>query len=154
MLKTTRLHIINDKYKCLGTTINENNDSFKEIRIRIERARSIFIKMKRLFCSRDLNLELKRRMMRCYVLSELYYRMEAWTLRKADVRRLEAFELWRYRRMPGISWVERVTKVEVVRRMRKDEVILTIKRRKILYMGHIMRGEKYQILQNIMQGKL
>ena len=132
------------EYKYMGTTINENNDLSQEIRIRIERARSIFIKMKRLFCCRDLNLELTTQMMRCYVLPVLYYGVEAWTLRKADVRRLEAFELRMYRRMLRISWVERVTNVEVMRRIRKEkEVILTIKRRQILYMGHILRGEKY-----------
>ena len=45
--------------------------------------------------------------------------------------------------------------MEVMGRMRKEkEVIMTIKRRKILYMGLIMRGEKYQIWQNIIHGKI
>lgn len=143
------------EYKYLGTTLNANNDSTQEIRIRVEQARSVFTRMKKLFCCRDLNLDLKIRMMRCYVLSVLYYGMEAWTLKEIDVRRLEAFELWMYRRILRISWVERVTNVEVMRRIRKEkEVIMTIKRRKLLYMGHVMRGEKYQLLQVIMQGKV
>ena len=143
------------EYKYLGTTINESNDSSQEIRIRIEQARSTFTRMRRLFCCRDLNLELKIRLTRCYVLSVLYYGMEAWTLKVIDVRRLEAFEISIYRRILRISWVERITNVEVMRRMHKErEVILTIKRRKLLYMGHVMRGEKYQILRIIMQGKI
>lgn len=143
------------QYKYLGTIINENNDSSQEIRVRIEQARSTFTRMKRLFCCRDLNLDLKIRLMRCYVLSILYYGMEAWTLKAIDIRRLEAFEMWIYRRILRISWVERITNVEVMRRMHKErEVIPTIKRRKLLYMGHVMRGEKYQMLQIIVQGKI
>lgn len=143
------------EYKYLGTTINENNSTSEEIRIRVEQARNTFIKMKRIFNCRDLNLEVKIRLVRCYVLSVLYYGMEAWTLKRIDLKRLEAFELWIYRRILRISWIDKVTNEEVLRRMQKDkEVILTIKRRKMLYMGHIMRGEKYRILQVIMQGKI
>lgn len=143
------------EYQYLGTTINENNDSSQEIRRRIEKARGTFTRMKKIFCCRDLNLELKIRLMRCYVLSILYYGMEAWTLKVNDIRRLQAFEMWIYRRMLKISWVERVTNIEVLRRMHKEtEIATTIKKRKLLYMGHIMRGEKYRILQNIMQGKI
>ena len=81
--------------------------------------------------------------------------MEAWTLKRIDERRLKAFKMWLYRRMLRISWVERVTNVEVLRCMKKErEALLTIKKRKLLYMGHVMRGEKYQTLQVIMQGKI
>lgn len=46
-------------------------------------------------------------------------------------------ELWLYRRILRISWVQ----VEVLRRMKiKTEIILTIKKWKMLYLGHIMRG--------------
>jgi hypothetical protein len=143
------------KYKYLGTFINEDNDSSAEIKIRIEKARSIFTKMKRVFCGRDLSLEMKLRLMRCYVLSVLFYGMESWTLKKIDTKKLEAFELWMYRRILRISWTERVTNVEVLRRMNKEkEVIFTIKKRKLQYLGHITRGERYELLRIIMQGKI
>jgi len=45
--------------------------------------------------------------------------------------------------------------VEVLRRMRKEkELILTIKKRKLQYLGHVMRGNKYQLLQLIVHGKI
>jgi len=43
--------------------------------------------------------------------------MEAWILKEIDMRRLEAFEMWIYRRIPEIFWVERVTNVKVRKRM-------------------------------------
>lgn len=144
-----------EKYTYLGTVINNNNNCSEEIKTRIAKARSTFIKMKKILCGRDLNHELKIRLMRCYVMSILFYGMETWTLKKMDSRKLEAFELWMYRRILKIPWVDRITNAEVMRRMCKEkEIISTIKKRKLQYLGHIMRGEKYQLLQIIMQGKI
>lgn len=143
------------KYNYLGTSINENNESSEEIKIRIEKARAIFTRMKRVFTARDLSLEIKVRLVRCYILSVLFYGMETWTLKKADTKKLEAFEMWIYRRILKISWTERVPNEEVLRKMNKEkEVLLTIKKRKLQYLGHVMRGEKYQLLQLIVQGKI
>lgn len=78
-------------------------------------------------------LELKIRPMRCYVLSVHYYRIEPQnTLKGIGVKRLEACEVWVYQRMLRIIWVEKLTNVEVIRRMRiEKEVILTTKQRKL-----------------------
>lgn len=71
------------------------------------------------------------------------------------MRRLEAFGMWIYRRILGISLIERVNNMEVMRRMHKErEVIPTILKRKLEYGRHIMRGEKFRILQTIMQGEI
>ena len=81
--------------------------------------------------------------------------MEAWTLKKIDTKRIEPFEMWMYRRILRISWAEKVTNVEVLRRMQKEkELVFTIKKRKLQYLGHVMRGDKYQLLQLIIQGKI
>jgi len=63
--------------------------------------------MKKVFCGRDLSLKLKIRLVRCYVLSVLFYGMEAWTLKKIDTKRIEALEMWMYRRIlriPEYLW--------------------------------------------------
>lgn len=105
--------------------------------------------------SRDLSLELRIRMLKCYVLSILLYRVDVWTLKEADLKKIETFEMWWYRRILNISWVDHVTNLEVLRRIGKDKKILkTVKIRKLEYFGHMMRGQKYQILQLILEGKL
>lgn len=54
-----------------------------------------------------------------------------------------------------ILWVEKITNVEVMRQMNKEkEVIMTTKRRKLLYMEHIKRGETNQLLQITIQLKI
>lgn len=95
-------------------------------------------------------------MLRCYVFPILLYGVESWTLNEDMCRKLEAFEMWLYRRILRIPWTDRVTNEEVLRRMKKNrEILTTIKARKLQYLGHIMRNEsRYALLQNILQGKI
>ena len=88
--------------------------------------------MKTFFVSRNLSLKLKIRMIRCYILPVLLYGVEAWTMTEALIRRLESCEMWIYRRIFRISWIEHTTNKEVLRRMDKTkEVTFTVKRRKM-----------------------
>ena len=72
------------------------------------------------------------------------------------MKKIDAFEMWVYRRMLRISWMGRVTNVWVLQRMNKEkEVAKNVKIIKLNYFGYIMRNTgKYQILQNILQGKI
>ena len=134
------------KYKYLGTWITENNEQTTEIRTRIETARNAFVKLKTILCSRDLTMELRVRTLRCYVFSILYYGLESWTLKQEHINKLQAFEMWCYRRMLRISWMERKTNIEILQEIGKEyEVINTIKARKLQYLGHIMRGQRYEM---------
>ena len=112
--------------------------------------------MRKTLCSHNLTLSLRMKMVRCYVFPELLYGMESWTITDSLLKRLEAFEMWVYRRLLKISWVEKVRNTEVLARMNKQlKVILTIKRRKLEYFGHIMKHhKKYELLHLIMEGKM
>ena len=135
--------------------MNERWDFSQEIRIRIEQARSAYSKLKKVLTNRDISLELRTRVVRCYVFSVLLYGVESWTLTQALSNKIEAFEMWVYRRILRVSWTERVTNMTILGSMNKKmEVLNAIKRRKLEYLGHIMRNKKYNILQIIMQGKI
>lgn len=128
-----------ERYTYLGTMISSDNDYTNEIRIRIEKARTTFMKMKKILT--NLTLHLRFRLVKCYIFSTLLYGVEAWTMNALMLRKLEALEMWIYRKMLRISWIERVTNVEILRRMGKErELINTIKGRKLQYLGHITRG--------------
>lgn len=140
----------------LGCLLNDDWDHSREIRQRIEKARSVFLRMRSVLSNNSLSLQLRRRIVSCYVYSVLLYGVESWTLTEATCKRVEAFEMWVYRRILKISWVDHITNDEVLRRigLQSTEVLKTIKKRKLSYFGHIMRGEKYALLQLIMQGKI
>lgn len=66
--------------------------------------------------------------------SVLLYGCESWTLDPVTEKTIEAFEMYLYRRMLRIAWVQRITNNEVLNRMQKQkELLLTIKVRKTQY---------------------
>ena len=70
------------------------------------------------------------------------YGCETWTLRMDEIRRLEAMEMWLWRRMEKISYTERVTNEEVLRRVGEERQLLNlIRNRKKNWIGHILRGD-------------
>jgi len=50
----------------------------------------------------------------------ILYGAEAWTLTKVTLNKLDAFKLWLYRKILRISWTEKITNIEVLRRMEKE----------------------------------
>lgn len=141
-------------FKYLGTNVNEERNLKKEIHSRIAQARMAYINMNRFFNNTRLDLELRMRMVRAYVFSVLLYGCECWTLDPCSEKKLEAFEMYLYRRLLCISWVQKVRSTDVLTRMNKERELLTVKIRKTQYFGHIMTGPKYEILRLIIEGKI
>ena len=130
-----------NQFRYLGSIISEDGKCDVEVRRRIANAKVAFLNYRDLF-RRDLNLRLKKRFLRCFVWSRLLYGTEAWTLSADSRRKLEAFELWCYRKMLRISYVERVTNEEVLNRVGSQRTILNLHRsRKLRYFGPAVRGE-------------
>lgn len=143
------------RFRYLGVWLSEEWSSDFEIKCRIEQARQAFLKLRRVFTCSDFDLELRLRFLRCYVWSVLLYGMEGWTLKVNAINKLEAFEMWLYRRILKIPWTAKVTNVDVLASVNKErELFNTIKKRKTAYLGHIMRGEKYKYLQLVIEGKV
>lgn len=144
------------QFKYLGCMVNETWDPDQEIKCRIEQARSTFLRLRRFLTDRNLNFGLRYRMVKCYVWSVLLYGVEAWTLKVATINRIEAFEMWTLRRMLRVPWVDRVRNEDILRRagLEERELFEIIKKRKIAYLGHILRGERYHFQRLILQGKI
>jgi hypothetical protein len=70
-------------------------------------AKAAFNKKRALFTS-TLDLELRKKLVKCYVWSIALYGAETWTLRAMDQKHLESFEMWCWRRMEKISWTDHV----------------------------------------------
>ena len=64
--------------------------------------------------NRKLNIELKKKLVRCYVWSVALYGSETWTLTKLERKYLESFEMWCWRRMEKIKWSEKITNEQVL----------------------------------------
>lgn len=79
-----------NSFRYLGTIINNQCDPKIKIKARIEQARKTFINMKHFFTRRELSLELRMRMIRCYIFSTLLYGSEGWTLYASTEKKLDA----------------------------------------------------------------
>jgi len=76
-------------------------------------AKAAFNKKGTLFTS-TLDLELRKKLVKCYVWSIGLYGAETWTLRAMDQKHLESFEMWCWRRMEKISWTDHVRNEDVL----------------------------------------
>ena len=76
-----------------------------------------------------------------------------WTLRAADEKYLESFEMWCWRRMEKISWTDHVRNEEVLLRVSEQRNILhEIRKRKANWFGHILR--RNCLLKQVIEGKI
>jgi len=102
-------------------------------------AKAAFNKKGALFTS-TLELELKKKLVKCYIWSIALYGAETGTLRAVDQKQLESFEMWRWRRMEKISWTDQVRNEEVLLRVKeKRNIVHEISKRKATWIGHILR---------------
>ena len=91
----------------LGSLITENNRSTNEIKRRIAPAKQAFNSKRGLLTNKHINVDIRKKFVETYVWSVLMYGCETWQLGKQDVKRLEAIEMWLWRRMQKVSWIER-----------------------------------------------
>jgi len=100
-----------------------------------------------------LDLELRKKLVKCYIWSIALYSAETWTLRTVDQKHLESFEMWCWRRMEKISWTDHVRNEEVLLRVKEQwNNLHEIRKRKTNWIGHILR--RNCLLQRLSEGKI
>ncbi len=111
--------------------------------------------LQQIFISNKVSMTTKTRLMKAYIWATLLYGCETWTLKKDTVKRIEALEMWLYRRIGKVSWTEKQTNEAVLNRLQvKRELLSVIRRRKLSYFGHISRHESLQkaTLEGMVEG--
>jgi hypothetical protein len=100
-----------------------------------------------------LDLELRKKLVKCYIWCIALYGAETWTLRAVDQKNPESFEMWCWRRMEKISWTDHVRYEEVFFRVKEQSNILhEIRKRKANWIGQISR--RNCLLQRVIEGKI
>jgi hypothetical protein len=123
-----------------------------EIKSRIAMAKAAFNKKKNLFTSK-LDLNLKMKLVKCYIWSIALCGAKTWILRKVDQKYVESFEIWCWRRIEKISCADRVRNEEVLHIVKEERnIVHTIKRRKANWIGHILH--RNCLLKHVIEGKL
>ena len=139
-------------FKYLGSILTNDGICTYEMKCRIFMAKTAFNNKRPLFTS-TFDLELRKKLVKCYIWSIALYCAETWTLRAVDQKHLESFEMWCWRRMEKISWTEHVRNEEVLLRDKEQRNILhKISKRKANWISHILR--RNCLLQRIIEGKI
>ena len=93
-----------------------------------------------IFKSRDITLPTKVHLVKAMVFPVVMYRCENWTVKKAERRRIDAFELWCWRRLLRVSWNARRSNQYIVKEISPgcslEGMMLKLK---LQYFGHLMR---------------
>ena len=110
--------------------MTEDCRSCHDVRRRIALGKEAFNKKSDLMRG-SLSLQLKKRMVKAFVWSVALYGSETWTLEKENIRRLEAFEIWIWRRMMKVLWTEHKTNEEILKMVEteKNNGLLEVDRR-------------------------
>jgi len=104
--------------------------------------------------SRDITLPAKVRVVKAMVLPAVMYGCESWTVKKAEHRRIDAFELWCWRRLLKVSWTARRSNQSLLKEIRPrcslEGLMLKLK---LQYFGHLMRRAD-SLEKTLMLGKI
>jgi hypothetical protein len=100
-----------------------------------------------------MDLELRKRPVKCYIWRIASYGAETWMLRVVDQKHLESFEMWCWRRMEKIRWTDHVRSEAVLLRVKEQRNILhEISKREANWIGHILR--RNCLLHQVIEGKI
>ena len=90
-----------------GSKITADGDCSHEIKRRLLLGRKVMVNLDNILKSKDVTLPTKVRLVKAMVFPVVMYGCESWTVKKAERRRIDAFELWYWRRLLGVPWTAR-----------------------------------------------
>ena len=141
----------------LGTKITEDGDCSHEIKRRLHLGRIAMTNLESVLKSRDVTLSTKVHIVKAMSFLVVVYGCESWTIKKAERRRIDAFELWCWRRLLTVPCIARRSNQSILKEINPEysleELMLKVR---LQYFGHLMRKtdslEKTPILGKI-EGK-
>ena len=89
--------------------------------------------------SRDITLPTKVHIVKAMIFPGVVYRYENWTIKKAEHQRIDAFELWCWRRFLRVPWTARRSNQSILKEIRKYSLQGLMLKLKLQYFGHLMQ---------------
>ena len=120
--------------------ITADGDCRHEIKRRLLLGRKVMINLDSIFKSRDITLLTKAHLVKAMVFPGVMYGCESWTLKKAEHRRIDAFEVWYWRRLLRVPCTARRSNQSILKEISPgcslEGMMLKLK---LQYLGHLMR---------------
>src|SRR5574341_1079016 len=123
-----------------GSKITTDGDCSHEIKRCLLLGRKVMTNLDSIFKGRDITLPTKVRLVKAMVFPVVMYGCESWTVKKAERRRIDAFELWCWRRLLRVPWTARRSKQSILKEISPGISLEgTMLKLKLQYFGHLMR---------------
>ena len=123
-----------------GSKITADGDCRHEIKRHLLLGRKVMTNLERIFKSRDITLSTKVCLVKAMVFPVVMYGCESWTVKKAEHQRIDAFELWCWRRLLRVPRTARRSKQSILKEISPgcslEGLMLKFK---LQYFGHLMR---------------
>ena len=138
----------------LGSKITADGDSSHEIKRHLLLGRNVMTNLDSILKSRDITLSTKVRLVKAMVFSVVMYGCESWTTKKAEHRRIDAFELWCWRRLLRVPWTARGFNQCILNEISPGCSLKGLMLKlKFQYFGHMMRrADSFE--KTLMLGKI
>ena len=120
-----------------GSKITADGDCSPEIKKRLLLGRKVMTNLDSIFKSRDITLPTKVHLVKAIVFPVVMYGCESWTVKKAECRRINAFELWCWRRLLSVSWTARRSDQSILKEISPECSLQGLMLKlKLQYFGH------------------
>ena len=143
-----------DDFIFLGSKITADGDCSHEIKRRLLLGKKVMTNLDRILKSRDIILPTKAHLVKAIVFPVVMYVCESWTVKKAEHRRIDAFEMWCWRRLLRVPWTARRSNQFILKEISPgcslEGLMLKLK---LQYFGHLMRRAD-SLEKTLMLGKI
>ena len=137
-----------------GSKITEDGDCSHKIKRRLLLGRKVMSNLDSIFKSRDITLPIKVHLVKAMVFPVVMYGCESWTVKKAECRRIDAFELWCWRSLLRVPWTARRPNQSILKEISPgislEGMMLKLK---LQYFGHLM-GSVDSLEKTLMLGRI
>ena len=137
-----------------GSKITADGDCNHEIKRHLLLGRKVMTNLDSILKSRDITLPTKVHLVKVMVFPVVMYGCESWTINKAECRRIDAFELWCWKRLLRVPWTARRSNQSILKEISPEcsleELMLKLK---LQYFGHLMQ-RTYSFEKTLMLGKI
>ena len=142
------------EFMFLGSKITADGDCSHEIRRHLLLGRKVMTNLDSILKCRDTTLSTKIRLVKAMAYPVVMYAYESWTIKKSEHRRIDAFELWCWRRLLRVPWTVRRSSQSILKEIRPgyslEGLMLKLK---LQYFGHLIRrADSFE--KTLMLGKI
>jgi len=137
----------------LGSKITADGDCSHEIKRRLFLGRKVMTNLDSMLKSRDITLPTKACLVKAMVFPVVMYGCESWTIEKAECSRIDAFELWCWRKLLRVPWTARRSNQSILKEISPEYSLKGLMLKlKLQYFGHLMqRTDSFE--KTLMLGK-